>query len=337
MKQLNFAIVSALVVVVPWVLDVCFPSWNVTMYAPGAAILLGVLYAIVAGQPMSSSISKYISQLLGVVIVSTGCGMKINEVLHVGSSGLLYTALGITLTITIGVLLGRSLKIERNTFLLTSIGTAICGGSAIAAAAPVLKARSHEIAFATATIFILNGIALIIFPILGHVFGFSQEQFGIWAALSVHDTSSVIGTTSAYGEVAKGIGVTLKLLRALWIVPVTLALSYWIGTRLAKETGEKVSLARAKVPWFIPGFVVAALFFTYVPELLPEVLGDGVAWVGKALKTLSKYILMLALFWVGASLSIEKVKKVGIRPFVHGAILWFVIAGGWCLYIKYCL
>ncbi len=331
-----FGVVSALVVVLPWVLDVCFPSWKVTMYAPGAAILLGVAYAIWAGQPASSKISKSISRLLGVVIVATGCGMKVSEVIDVGASGLIYTALGISLTVALGVFLGRSLKMERNTYLLTSIGTAICGGSAIAAAAPVLKAKSHEIAFATATVFILNGIALILFPILGHVLGFSQEQFGTWAALAVHDTRSVIGTTSAYGDVAKGVGVTLKLLRALWIVPVTLALSYWIGMRLAKETGEQSKLSGAKVPWFIPGFVIAALFFTYVPGLLPEALGDGVAWIGKALKTLSKYILILALFWVGASLSIEKVKKVGIRPFVHGMVLWVVIASAWCLYLKFC-
>ncbi len=335
-QQIGFILVSALMVIVPWVLDV-LTEINVSMFAPGAAILLGVVYTVVVGQSMAGFMRKAISPLLGVVIVSTGCGMNIGDVIHVGASGLVYTMVGIALTVVLGVLLGRSLKLESNTFLLTSVGTAICGGSAIAAAAPVLKAKSHEIAFATATVFILNAIALILFPLLGHLLGFSQEQFGTWAALAVHDTSSVIGTTSSYGDVAKGVGVTLKLLRALWIVPVTLALSYWVGSRLAKASGEKTQLARARVPWFIPGFILAILFFTYVPGLLPETLGGIVNDVGKGLKSFSKYILVLALFWVGASISIEKVKQMGVRPFVHGAVLWFIIASGWCLYIKYAL
>ncbi len=326
-----------MVVLVPWVLDLCFPQWKVTTYAPGAAIVLGILYTVWLGSPMAAFMKKAVSWLLGSIIVAMGCTMNLYDVASLGARGLLYTAVGISSTIALGIFLGRRLKIEEHTTLLTSIGTAICGGSAIAAAAPVLKARSHEIAFATATVFILNAIALVIFPILGHCFGFSQEQFGTWAALAVHDTSSVVGTTMAYGDQAWGVGVTLKLLRALWIVPVTLVLSFWLGARMAKQGGGERATVRARVPWFIPGFIIAATVVTYVPEITPEHVGDAIVGAGKVVKHISKYILILALFWVGAGISIEKMKAVGIRPFVHGAILWAVVATAWCLAIKFVL
>ncbi len=332
-SKICFSIVSALVVLIPMMLTWVRPEWKVNNYAPGLAIVLGVLYTLCLGQPLAKFTGKAVSWLLGGIIVAMGCSMNFMQVLEIGTKGLLYTAIGIATAFGLGIWLGRRLRIEQHTAILTSVGTAICGGSAIAAAAPVLKARAHEIAFATATIFILNALALVIFPFLGQALGFDQTQFGTWAALTVHDTSSVVGTTMAYGDEAWRVGVTLKLLRALWIIPVTLMLSFWVSMKLAEASDEK-RLVRAKMPWFIPGFILGATIVTFVPQVAPAAVGDAIIATGGWLKTLSKYLLVLALFWVGANISIEKMKQVGIRPFLHGAILWAVIATLWCVAIK---
>ncbi len=324
---------SVTVILVPMILTMRYPQWKVNNYAPGVAIALGVLYTLCCGAPPVKALGKIVSYLLGSIIVAMGFGMNLMEVVKIGTTGLIYTTIGISGTLALGIWVGRRLKIEEHTTLLTSIGTAICGGSAIAAAAPVLKAKAHEIAFATATIFILNALALILFPILGHALDFDQTQFGTWAALTVHDTSSVVGTTMAYGEEAWAVGVTLKLLRALWIVPVTLMLSIWISSRHA-DPNDTHRHVRAKVPWFIPWFLVGAAIFTFVPQLTPEPVGAWILHISSTLKLISKSLLILALFWIGAGISIEKVKQVGIRPFLHGTILWAVIATLWCIAIK---
>ncbi len=325
-----FLATSAAIVVVPLVLNLLFPAWKVGNYAPGVAILLGVLYALCFGSPLARFTGRAVSPMLGTIIVGMGCTMNLLSVLEIGLLGLLYTTVGVTATLALGCWLGRRLRLEQNTFLLTSIGTAICGGSAIAAAAPVLKAKAHEIAFATATVFVLNALALMIYPLLGQALGFDQTLFGTWAALTVHDTSSVVGTTMAYGEGAFQVGVTLKLLRALWIVPLTLAVSLWISRRPTDSTEGKRPL-RAKIPWFIPGFLIAATVATVACHFAPPAIGDGILAVGKLIKQATKYLLLLTLFWVGVNISIEKVKQVGLRPFLHGALLWFIVATTWCL------
>ncbi|MBO7147408.1 MAG: putative sulfate exporter family transporter [Lentisphaeria bacterium] len=259
MKKIIFIFLAIAFFALPWL-------WSPAKdWAPGLAVLAGILFSVIWGNPYSEYTSKITSPLLGATIVGMGFGMNLIDVLHAGANGFFYTLIGIIMGIGFGVLAGKLLALPKNAIYLVSVGTSICGGSAIAAAAPVLKAKSHEIAMASATVFTLNAIALWIFPIIGQYLGFSQHQFGYWAALGIHDTSSVVGATMAYGEEALGIGTTVKLARALWIVPVTLFLSWFIAD---KEDGEKKTF-KLKIPWFIPCFIAAAAIVTWLPALFP--------------------------------------------------------------------
>ena len=324
LKKCVFVALALAFFLVPWM---CPETRN---WVPGLAVLAGVVFAVTWENPFSSFTSRITSPLLGATIVGMGFGMNLVKVIHAGGNGFIYTLIGITMGIGLGVALGRMLKIPRNAAYLVSVGTSICGGSAIAAAAPVLKAKSHEIAMASATVFALNAVALWVFPAVGHALGFSQVEFGYWAALGIHDTSSVVGASMAYGEEALEIGTTVKLARALWIVPVTLFLTWFVAER---EEGEKRSF-KLRVPWFIPWFIVAAAVVTWVPQWLPAT-ADAVKATGGFLKDISKYLMVVTLFLIGANLSRAKLKELGLKPVLQGVILWLVLSTVWCLAIHW--
>jgi uncharacterized integral membrane protein (TIGR00698 family) len=218
---------------------------------------------------------------------------------------LILTLISITATICLGELIGQTMKLPRNTRALVSFGTASCGGSAIAAMAPIIKAKDDEIAVSLATVFALNAVALVIFPPMGHFFELNQHQFGLWAALAIHDTSSVVGASATFGAVALTVGTTAKLVRALWIAPFSmLAGFFW-------KTKEKAS-----VPIFILGFIAAA----FINSLLPAF---DQLWNG--LYSVSKQVLVMTLFLIGAGLTRQVLKQVGVRPLLLGMILWIIV------------
>ncbi len=309
-----FLLVAAAFFAVPWAVPVTRD------YAPGAAVIAGILFAVSWGNPFSSVTSKLTSPLLGAAIVGMGCGMDLISVLRAGANGIIYTLIGITAGLGLGVFLGKKLRLPRNTAYLVSVGTSICGGSAIAAAAPVLKAKAHDIAIASATVFTLNAVALLLFPAIGNTLAMTETQFGYWAALAIHDTSSVVGACFQYGPAALETGTTVKLARALWIVPVTLFLSCFAAP---VEAGEKRRI-KIKIPWFIPGFLIAAALVTALPALAPA---------GAFLKELSKYLMILTLFLIGSNLSSARLKELGLKPVLHGVLLWLFLAAAWCFAI----
>ena len=286
-------------------------------HAPGLAVITGIVFAVIWGNPFKEYTSKITSPLLGATIVGMGCGMDLIKVLQAGANGILYTFIGICAGLGLGVLVGKRLKLNHDTMYLISVGTSICGGSAIAAAAPVLKAKAHDVAIASATVFALNAVALLVFPAVGHALGFTETQFGYWAALAIHDTSSVVGAGFQYGPTALEVGTTVKLARALWIVPVTLFLSFFA---VSAAEGEKRTV-KFKVPWFIPGFLIAAAIVTWLPVL---------SEAGGVVKNISKYLMITTLFLIGSNLSREKLKELGMKPVLHGIILWIILSVGWC-------
>ena len=287
-------------------------------HAPGLAVIAGILFACLWGNPFQKITSQWTSPLLGVAIVGMGFGMDLGKVLQAGANGFLYTLSGIILGLGLGALLGRWLKIPKNVYTLIGVGTSICGGSAIAAAAPVLKAKAQDVALASAVVFTLNAVALLLFPVIGKALGMTQGEFGYFAALAIHDTSSVVGASCQYGDLALEVGTTVKLARALWIVPVTLFLAWFVADR---EEGEKANF-KLKIPWFIPGFILAAAFVSLMPW-------EGIRSCGGVLKDLSKYLLVVTLFFIGSNLSREKLKELGFKPVLHGVILWLILAALW--------
>lgn len=278
-----------------------------------AALFAGVAFALAFGNPDRARTSRVTPLLLQLSIVGLGAGMDLIVVGRVGVHGIVYTALGIGLALGLGWVLGRLLETDRETSLLVSVGTAICGGSAIAALAPVIRARDQSVSVALATVFILNASALLFFPALGHAVGLDERHFGLFSALAVHDTSSVVGTAMQYGPEALTVATTVKLARALWIIPVTLAIGF---LRNRRETGPA---KKAKRPWFILGFLAAAAIVTLIPGLHPA--GDFIA-------TVARRTLVLSLFLIGSGLTRETLKAVGPRPFVQGVLLWALVAGG---------
>ncbi len=294
-----------------------FPEFS--NYASGAAVIAGAAFAFFLGNPLLQRTTKLVPTLLGWAIIGMGFGMDLPKVLEAGAEGILYTAIGISLGLGLGIWLGKRFKLTRDSMLLISVGTSICGGSAIAAAAPVLKAKAHDIALATAIVFLLNAIALVIFPPLGHWFGFDQSQFGIWSALAIHDTSSVVGATMQYGNTALEVGTTVKLARALWIIPVSIFLAWLIHNDQPPAEGEKRKF-KLKIPWFIPGFLIAALLVTLLPDARPA---------GHFLQDLSKHVMLLTLFLIGSNLSFDKIRELGLKPVLHGVILWIILGSIW--------
>ena len=282
--------------------------------SPAVALLCGIAMAMTMGNPWPRTTARLVTPLLQISVVGLGAGMNLVEVGHAGAHGFFYTLIGIAITLNLGVLMGRFLRAERDTSLLITVGTAICGGSAIAAVAPVIRAKSHEVSVALATVFFLNAVALFVFPSMGHHFGLSQEQFGIWSALAIHDTSSVVGAAMQYGGRALEIATTMKLTRALWIVPVTLAVGFWWNRGQAEKRQ-----GRAKRPWFILGFLAAAALVTWAPSLKP--------W-GHSMFLCAQRSLVITLFLIGSGLDRAALRVVGKRPLIQGFVLWVLMGAG---------
>jgi len=281
---------------------------------PPLALLMGLIFSQVIVHPYKKYNSKITKILLQVSVVGLGFGINLFEAAKAGEEGLILTISTIFLTLLIGTFLGKILRIKKNTTALISTGTAICGGSAIAAVSPVLDAKEDEMSVALATIFILNSLALFIFPYIGEVLNLSQEQFGLWSAIAIHDTSSVVGAASKYGEEALKIATTVKLERALWIIPVTI-----LYTFIYKKKGVKIS-----IPYFIFFFVVAMIINTYIPETTDY---------GRYIVIIAKKGLTLTLFFIGLGLSRDAVKSVGVKPLVLGVLLWIIISVSSLLFI----
>ncbi len=260
--------------------------------SPAIALFLGLALGMTAGQPFPKFSKKTSKYLLQFSVVGLGFGMNLHESLRTGKEGMLFTVVSVVAVLALGMYLGKRLMMDRKTAYLISAGTAICGGSAIAAVAPVVKANDNEMSMSLGTIFILNAIALFIFPPIGHLLGMSQEQFGMWAAIAIHDTSSVVGAGAAYGEQALEIATMVKLTRALWIIPVTIA------------------------TMFIFFFILAMVANTFLT--IPETITGSLVW-------LAKKGLTVTLFLIGAGLSRKVIKQVGVRPMVQGVVLWIFI------------
>lgn len=287
-------------------------SFSISPWASAAsALALGVFIAITFGNHFSDKTKLYSQKLLAYSIIGLGAGMNLITVGQAGLSGLGFTVMGISLTLLLGIGLGKFLKTDLDTSILTSVGTAICGGSAIAAVAPVIKAKSQSITVALGIVFLLNALALIIFPTIGHYFELSQKQFGLWSALAIHDTSSVVGASLQYGAEALQIATTVKLARALWIVPLTLCLSFFYRKKNSGEEGK------IKKPWFILGFLAMAAIVTWIPQL--QSLGHNIEFFARK-------GLILTLFLIGANLTRTTIKAVGMRPFIQGLVLWLIVS-----------
>ncbi|MCI9607898.1 MAG: putative sulfate exporter family transporter [Muribaculaceae bacterium] len=273
---------------------------------PAVALFIGLVYAMLFECPYPKFNKKTSKYLLQVSVVGLGFGMNVTESLKSGSEGMLFTVVSVVGVMAIGVMVGWWLHLNRKTAYLISSGTAICGGSAIAAVGPVLKASSHEMAVSLGVIFILNAIALFIFPPIGHFFDMSQAQFGTWAAIAIHDTSSVVGAGEAYGPEALKLATLIKLTRALWIIPLA-----FVTMALFRDKTAKIS-----IPWFIFLFVLAMVVNTYCA--LPAGVSEWCVW-------LAKKGLVLTLLLIGASLSLATIKSVGARPLLLAIVLWIII------------
>ena len=274
--------------------------------SPPAALVLGVAFALLSPSPAPAKARGLTKNLLQASVVCLGFGMNLNRVLSAGADGFVYTAGGIAFALTAGWALGRLLKVEKTTSYLVSVGTAICGGSAIAAVGPVIGADAEQMSVSLGTIFVLNSAALLLFPPVGRALGLSQTQFGLWAALAIHDTSSVVGASMKYGAEALAVGATVKLARALWIVPVCLATA-------------TLNRSKAKIPW--PWFI---LFFVMAAGANTFLLSGAAAW--SFLNAAGKAGLTATLFLIGAGLSRAALRKVGPRPLIQGVALWVAVA-----------
>ncbi|HUO17636.1 MAG TPA: putative sulfate exporter family transporter [Verrucomicrobiae bacterium] len=273
--------------------------------SPPVALLIGLIYGLSFVHPYTADSKKLSSFLLQASIVCLGFGMNLQDVIRAGRSGFVYTAASITFALIAGLILGRLFSVEYKPSLLISAGTAICGGSAIAAVGPVINAGDEEMAISLGTVFVLNSIALFLFPAIGYALHMSQNQFGLWSALAIHDTSSVVGATAKYGSEALMVGTTIKLMRALWIVPLAFAVALF--------RKEKTQI---KWPWFIVLFCLAAIATTYVPVFSP---------VYPKLNTLGKAGLTVTLYLIGTGISKSTLKQVGIRPLLQGILLWAIV------------
>lgn len=271
------------------------------------ALVGGFLFSYFLGNPFLSLNGKAVSWLLKIAVVGLGFGMNLMETLNAGKDGFILTIFSIFATLVVGFYVGKLLKMNRKTTHLISSGTAICGGSAIAAVSPVIGATEKDISISLGVIFLLNSVALIIFPSIGHLLELTQHQFGLWSAIAIHDTSSVVGAAYTFGDEALKVATTVKLARALWIIPISL-----LSVFLFKGKGENV-----KIPYFIFLFILAIVINTYLP--IPEMLAASITGISKSL-------LVLTLFLIGAGLSIDKIKSAGWKPMILGVFLWIFIS-----------
>lgn len=271
------------------------------------ALVAGFLFTLILGHPFPEQSKKAIHYLLKISVIGLGFGMSVTETLKASKDGFVLTALSIFLTVGLGLLLLKALKIDKKLGFLMTSGTSICGGSAIAAISPIIKANHKTISIAIGVVFLLNSIALLIFPGLGHYFGLTQEQFGLWCAVAIHDTSSVVGASMEYGDQALQIATTVKLARTLWIIPLS-----FFAMALFKSKNQKI-----KIPFFILGFIGAMLLNTYgiVPEMVSVNIVD-----------IAKRFLVVTLFLVGASLTVKDLKDNGVKPVLFSSALWIFIS-----------
>ena len=274
--------------------------------SPPLALAAGIAYGLLITHPYHLDSKRLAKFLLQASVVCLGFGMNLNQIIKAGRSGFVYTAVGIVLAMLLGILLGRLLRVGGTQSFLISAGTAVCGGSAIAALGPVANASEEEMAVSLGTVYVLNSVALFVFPAVGSLLHMSQTQFGLWSALAIHDTSSVVGAAAKYGAVALAVGTTIKLARALWIVPIALA------TAAIKKSGARVHL-----PWFILYFCVASVMSSYLPQMR-EVYASAYQ--------LGKIGLAATLFLIGTGITPHTIKETGPRPMLQGALLWVVVA-----------
>ncbi len=273
---------------------------------PAFGLIAGVLIALIFDNPLKQFTGKTSKTLLQASVVLLGFGLQFAVIIKVGLSSIGITFTGIAATLIIGLILGRIFRLEKNLSTLITSGTAICGGSAIAAMAPAIGASHAETAVAMAVVFLLNAAGLVIFPPLGHIFGMSQETFGLWAAVAIHDTSSVVGAAAAYGTTAAVIATTVKLTRALWILP----LSFGAAKLNKSET-------KPKFQWFLIGFMAAGLIRSLIPSGEP---------VWNAMAAAGKHMMTGTLFLVGSVLTFSEIRKIGVRPLVMAVALWIIIS-----------
>lgn len=281
--------------------------------SPPLALALGLAFALIIGNPFPDISGKPTRLLLQFSVVLLGFGMNLHSIYEAGKDGIVLTIITIFGTLALGYLLGRLLKVRGRISALISTGTAICGGSAIAAAAPGIEAEPEQISISLGTVFVLNAIALFLFPFIGHQLELTQHQFGLWAAISIHDTSSVVGAAAAYGSEALATATTVKLARALWIAPVALLLMYLYRRRYPNAK------AKVAIPWFILLFFLAVAARTYAPLWVQPSVFD-------ALVNLAKAGMTVTLFFIGASLSLDSVLTTRWRPLLQGTILWVVVS-----------
>ena len=282
----------------------------VPFLTPATALLSGLIVAFTIGNPFVQHNKVFTKILLQASVVGLGFGMNLTEAMEAGKTGFVFTIFSIALTMGLGLWIGKLLKVNVGTRTLVSGGTAICGGSAIAAIAPVIKAKDNDMTVALGTIFALNAIALLIFPLLGNLLGMSDTEFGYWCAIAIHDTSSVVGAAAERSELALQIATTTKLIRALWIIPLTLIISVLYN----KEEGGK---GKITIPWFIFLYIVAMVIATYIPQ--------GAELYEKTVR-IARYGMIYTLFLIGSGLSWQSLKQVGFRPILLGVILWVVIS-----------
>ena len=290
----------------------CLTPWA----SPPVALALGLVLAQTVGNPFEVRTKALTHKLLQFSVVGLGFGMNAHAAVQAGREGILFTVVSIGGTLVLGYFAGRWLGLGRHVVHLISCGTAICGGSAIAAIGPVLRAKDEEMSVALGMVFVLNAVALFAFPPIGHALAMTQNQFGLWCAIAIHDTSSVVGAAASYGSQALAVATTVKLARALWIIPVA------IGTALLfRQKGVKIT-----IPYFIFGFIAAMLVNTFVPAAKP---------LGPVMVQLAKIGLTVTLFFIGAGLSARVVRSVGVKPYVLGILLWVVISvGSLCVILR---
>ena len=281
--------------------------------SPPLALALGLALAFMIGNPYSDRTAKPARYLLQASVVLLGFGMNLKEVYRAGRDGIAFTIVTIFGTLVLGWVVGRLLGVKDKTSSLVSAGTAICGGSAIAAVGPAINADAEEMSVSLGTVFVLNSVALFLFPVIGRLLGLSQTEFGIWSAIAIHDTSSVVGAAAAYGQEALAVATTVKLARALWIAPVAIMFMFIYRGRNGDHK------AKIAFPWFILLFLLATVARSYAPETILPSIFDSIVNVGKAGMTIT-------LFLIGAGLSRKMLKMVGVRPLLQGVILWIVIS-----------
>jgi len=321
-------------------LDLGSLSWLATWVSSPIALLIGLVFALIFGKAYPDFNKTMSKKLLQYSVIGLGFGMNVYKALASGSEGMLFTIISVFGTLALGYIIGRKLlKVDSQTSYLISSGTAICGGSAIAAVGPVIKAKAESMSVALGVVFILNAIALFIFPTFGDMLNMDMKQFGMWAAIAIHDTSSVVGAGAAFdamhpdrvlseGVSALEVATTIKLTRALWIVVLALITPFFFKSLQNAEAGQKKPWYKA-VPTFIIWFIVAILFNTYILSNA-AVLGDDLAAtgtaIGSAINKLAKHLITLSLFFIGASLTRQTLKAVGIKPLIQGVLLWITIS-----------